>query len=305
MVRTASRRDAEPVKSGDERRRPMEPGGILWDDAGLVTFPLTTGSAFLLQVMHPSIGAVVGERSVFRTDAVGRAARSVASVMTWIYGGEEALAEGDRLRAMHAPLKSVDEHGVTHHALTSGPWAWVMLTAPYSFLIAGEYFARRSPTGAECEALYGELVQVMRNLHVPEKEIAATYEEYRVTFDEIIDQVLVAHRTAWEYLRTVRHVPPPPGMPGLLRPLWRVLMDLPGRLQYFVTIGTLPGKAREKLGIAWTAADERRLRRFGRAIAYLLPVLPERLRYLPIAYEARRAERARRRLHAVLARRPR
>nr|WP_281423555.1 oxygenase MpaB family protein [Nocardia tengchongensis] len=87
----------------------------------MITFSLTAGSAFLLQTMEPSIAAVVDEHSTFRTDALGRAARSIASVMMWIYGGEEALTEADRLRKMHATLNSTDAHGVKHRALSSGP----------------------------------------------------------------------------------------------------------------------------------------------------------------------------------------
>jgi uncharacterized protein (DUF2236 family) len=116
-------------------RQPIGAHTRLWDDTGLVTFSLTTGAAFGLQVMHPTVGAVVGEHSVFRTDAIGRAQRSIASVMTWVYGGPEALTEGDRLRRLHAPLKSTVD-GVTHTALSSGPYAWIILTAPYALLLA-------------------------------------------------------------------------------------------------------------------------------------------------------------------------
>ena len=42
------------------------------------------------------------------------------------------LTEGDRLRALHAPLKSTVD-GVTHTALASGPYAWIILTAPYAY----------------------------------------------------------------------------------------------------------------------------------------------------------------------------
>src|SRR5688572_16052505 len=129
-------------------RQPIGPGTRLWDETGLVTFSLTTGAAFALQVMHPTVGAVVGEHSVFRTDAIGRAQRSIASVMTWIYGGEEALAEGDRLRALHAPLKSTVD-GVTHTALASGPWAWIILTAPYAYTVGAKYFSRKPLTRAD------------------------------------------------------------------------------------------------------------------------------------------------------------
>lgn len=285
-------------------RRPIEPGTRLWEETGLVTFSLTTGAAFALQVMHPSVGAVVGEHSVFRTDAIGRAERSIASVMTWVYGGDEALVEADRLRALHAPLKATDASGVTHRALAAGPWAWILLTAPYAYITAASYFSRRPLEEDDAAAFYAEIQQLMRNLHVVEKEIPPTYADYLVTFDHVLSHVLVAHPTAYEFLRATRRIPPPPGLPVALRPLWRAVAHLPGRLQYFVTVGTLPPRAREILGLPWSERDERRLRRLGRLIGRVVPLLPERLRYFPIAYEARRVERARRALRRVLDKRP-
>ena len=284
-------------------RQPIEAGTRLWDDTGLVTFPLTTGAAFALQVMHPTVGAVVGEHSVFRTDAIGRAQRSIASVMTWVYGGEEALTEADRLRVLHAPLKSTVD-GVVHKALASGPWAWIILTAPYAYETGARYFSRRRFSPAEAEAFYAEIVQLARNLHVAEKEIPPTYDGYREYFDDMLDHTLVAHPTTFDFLAGTRRIPPPPAMPRVLRPVWRVVMDLPGRVQHFVTVGTLPPKARRILGLRWTNRDERVLRALGFVVGRLLPLLPERLRYLPIAYEARRVERARQALRRVLVHRP-
>lgn len=284
-------------------RQPIEPGTRLWEDTGLVTFSLTTGAAFALQVMHPTVGAVVGEHSVFRTDAIGRARRSIASVMTWVYGGEEALAEGDRLRTLHAPLKSTVD-GVTHKALAAGPYAWIILTAPYAYEAGARYFSGKPLSPEDAEAFYAEIVQLARNLHVAEKEIPPTYDAYRKYFDDMLDHTLVAHRTAYEFLAGTRRIPPPPALPRLARPLWRVAMDVPGRLQHFVTVGTLPEKAREILGLTWTRRDEQVLRALGFAVGRLLPLLPERLRYFPIAYEARKVDRARRALRRALARRP-
>jgi uncharacterized protein (DUF2236 family) len=284
-------------------RQPIGPGTRLWDETGLVTFSLTTGAAFALQVMHPAVGAVVGEHSVFRTDAIGRAQRSIASVMTWIYGGEEALAEGDRLRALHAPLKSTVD-GVTHKALASGPWAWIVLTAPYAYTVGARYFSRRPLTRADEEAYYAEIVQLARNLHVAEKEIPPTYDAYLKYFADMVDETLVPHPTVYEYLETTRRVPPPPALPSVLRPLWRLAMDVPGRVQHFVTVGTLPPSARDKLGLSWSGRDERLLRALGYVVGRVVPLLPEKARYLPIAYEARRLERARRALRRVLETRP-
>jgi uncharacterized protein (DUF2236 family) len=285
-------------------RQPIEPGTRLWDETGLVTFSLTSGAAFALQVMHPTVGAVVGEHSVFRTDAIGRAQRSIASVMTWVYGGEEALTEADRLRVLHAPLRSTVD-GVTHKALASGPWAWIILTAPYAYETGARYFSRRRLSPADAEAFYAEVVQLARNLHVAEKEIPPTYDAYREYFDDMLDHTLVAHPTAYDFLAGTRRVPPPPAMPRPLRPLWKVALDLPGRVQHFVTVGTLPAKAREILGLTWTNRDEQLLRALGFVVARLLPLLPERLRYFPIAYEARRLDRARRAFRRALTRRPR
>ncbi len=202
-------------------RRPIQPGTRLWEDTGLITFSLTTGAAFALQVMHPSVGPVVGEHSVFRTDALGRAERSIASVLTWVYGGEEALVEADRLRALHAPLRTTTPDGVTHKALASGPWAWILLTAPYAFTAAARYFSLRPLRRADEEAFYTEIQQLMRNLHVAEKEIPPTYADYLTRFEDVLSNTLIAHPTAYEFLATTRRVPPPLGLPAVLRPLWR------------------------------------------------------------------------------------
>jgi uncharacterized protein (DUF2236 family) len=284
-------------------RQPISPGTRLWDETGLVTFSLTTGAAFALQVMHPAVGAVVGEHSVFRTDAIGRAKRSIASVMTWVYGGDDALREGDRLRGLHAPLTSTVD-GVRYTALASGPWAWIILTAPYAYTVGARYFSARPMSRAEEEAFYAEVVQLARNLHVAEKEIPPTYDDYLAYFADMVEHTLVAHPTAYDFLKATRRVPPPPRTPAVLRPLWRLVMDVPGRIQHFVTIGTLPAVARKKLGLSWTARDERILRALGAVVGRVLPLLPERVRYFPIAYEARRAERARRALRRALERRP-
>jgi uncharacterized protein (DUF2236 family) len=304
MVALSQAVDAVVERNGRRGRRPIEPGSHLWDDVGLITFTLTSGSAFLLQTMHPAIGTVVGEHSVYRTDGIGRALRSIASVQTWIYGGDEGLAEGDRLRVMHKTLNSTGEDGTRYSALASGPWAWVPLTGPFAYATAAQYFSRRPYSADELEALYQEVVQLMRNLHVAEKEIPATYSEYLDKFDEILDNTLVPHQTAYEFLETTRKLPPPVQLPGPLRPLWRVLAFGPGRLQHFVIVGTTPEKAREKLGLEWSATDERALQLIGWAISRTVPLLPERIRYFPIAYQARKAHRERETLRRMLAHRP-
>lgn len=96
-------------RAGPPEPVPFQPGSLLWDTIGLRTSVLAANSAFILQVMHPSIGTVVDQRSRSRVDPVGRAARSFASVQTWVYGGQAVIEEDLRLREMHKPLSAVDE----------------------------------------------------------------------------------------------------------------------------------------------------------------------------------------------------
>ena len=89
-----------------------------------------------------------------------------------------------------------------------------------------------------------------------------------------------------------------------LRPVAGPLVAATGRLGRFISVGTLPPAARDKLGLAWSKADERRLRAVGQVIGRSTPLLPERVRYMPIAYRARQAARAQERLREVLDTRP-
>ncbi|MEV0245582.1 oxygenase MpaB family protein [Nocardia sp. NPDC050712] len=285
-------------------RTPIGPGTRMWDETGLVTFSLTAGSAFLLQTMEPTISAVVDAHSTFRTDPMGRALRSISSVMMWVYGGEEALAEADRLRTMHATLNTTDAAGVKHKALASGPWAWVLHTGTFAFTENARYFARRPLTYAEKEEYYRETVQLMRNFSVAPKEIPENFADFEKFFADYVDNHLEATGTARDYLRVIQSVAPPKQLPRALAPLWRAAVAPVGKLQYFVTVGTTPEPARRKLGLSWSEADERKLQAVGWMIARLVPLLPERVRYFPIAYEARRLERDRVRLRKMIDLRP-
>jgi len=285
-------------------RRPFAPGTRMWDETGLITFSLTAGSAFLLQTMEPTISAVVDEHSTFRTDPLGRAVRSIGSVMMWIYGGDEAIAEADRLRKMHASLNTTPPDGVRHKALASGPWAWVLHTGTFAFTENAAYFSRRPLTAADKEAYYQETVQLMRNFSVAPKEIPANYAEFEKFFTDMVEHHLQDTGTAHDYLRVIRSIAPPTQLPRALHPVWKRAVAPIGRLQYFVTVGTTPEAARRKLGLTWTESDERKLKALGWFIARTVPLLPERLRYFPIAYEARRLERDRARLRKVIDLRP-
>jgi uncharacterized protein (DUF2236 family) len=296
-----------PPRTGRGRKPAPEvftQDALLWDLVGQHLHAATTGSAFLLQVMHPAIGAVVGQRSTYRTDPWGRAARSFASVQTWVYGGQAAIDEGHRLRRMHMTLDATDEQGRYHHALSADPWAWVPLTAYHAVCNYSRYFLPRALTDDQLETAYYEVLRMCRILQVPERSLPPTTDAYRTYFDDMVEHVLEDHATAHQVLATAAQSPPPPWLPAPLRALWPAAGRVGGELNRLVTVGALPPAARDKLGLRWTRTDEAGLRAFGALAGRLNAQLPERVKYMPIAYHARRAARARRSLDLALANRP-
>jgi uncharacterized protein (DUF2236 family) len=299
--------DGAPLRRPRAQRPQLfGPGDLMWELQGQRLLAATSGGAFLLQVMHPAIGAVVDRESVYRTDTWGRAARSFASVQTWIYGGPEAVAESRRLRQMHRGLAAVDEHGREFHALAPQPWAWVPLTAYQATLEYCRRFAPEALGPGDEWRLYQEVLRLCRLLQVPARMLPADPDAYWTYLDHMIDEVLENHPTAHNLLAVIDSGPCPPWLPAPLRLLWRPLGSAAAaNVTRLVTVGALPERARDKLGLSWRRSDELELRAVGRVLGEANARLPERLKYLPIAYRARAAARATQRLQEALAARPR
>ncbi|MFC7303571.1 oxygenase MpaB family protein [Streptomyces monticola] len=252
---------------------------------------LTLPSALTMQVAHPAVGAGVDEHSVFRTDPWGRGERSLRSVQLWVYGGESAAEEGRRLRALHKTIQGTDTRGRRYHALTPAYYAWVHATGFPVFQHTGKYLNRRPYTEAEERQLYAEWLQVGRILGIRDRDMPQTIEEFWPYYRKVLAEELDETEVVRELIAVDRPVPPPGR--GLVRLAWPLLLPLLARFRRFITIGLMPPDARTAIGLPWSPAQERRLRRFGRVVRVLVPLLPERLRYLPLAREARARERRR------------
>ncbi|MFI9725168.1 oxygenase MpaB family protein [Streptomyces sp. NPDC052092] len=287
----------EPAPArGDRASRvepvPFTPDTLLWDMVGDIRVLLYLPAALVLQVAHPAVGAGVDEHSVFRTDPWGRARRSLDSLQLWVYGGDRAVEEGRRLRRLHKDFRGTDTRDRPYHALNPAPYAWVHATGFPVFLRAARYLFRPFDEQGE-RRLHEEARRLGRILGIRERDMPGSPEEFWVYFDAMVRDELERTVVVEELLDARRSVPPPDGAGAVLRRLWPVLCPPLLRLQVFVTRGLLPPVARERLDVVWTARDERRLRLFGRVVRTVVPRLPERLRYLPAAYAARRAARVR------------
>ncbi|WP_307624209.1 oxygenase MpaB family protein [Streptomyces sp. V3I7] len=265
---------------------------MLWHLAGEVRAVLALPAALAMQVAHPAVGAGVDDHSVFRTDPWGRAIRSVASTQLWVYGGEAALEEGRRLRRLHRHINGTDAHGRPYRALDPATYAWVHATGFPGYRYAQCVMGTRPFTEAEERQLYAEWLCVGRVLGIDDRDMPQTVEEFWPYYRGVLRDEIEATVVVRELVSTDVDVPPPPGRAAwmrMLRLVWPALVPPLLRARRFLTIGLMPPDAREAIGLEWTVRQERALRRFGRIVRVVVPLLPERLRYLPYARRARRA----------------
>ncbi|MFF9510239.1 oxygenase MpaB family protein [Streptomyces sp. NPDC014724] len=298
-MRTETDRGDTPV--------PPPPGGVLWGISGDIRALLMLPAALTLQVAHPAVGAGVDEHSVFRTDPWGRGERSLRSLQLWVYGGEEAAEEGRRLRTLHRTIQGTDVRGRRYHALSPANYAWVHATG-FPVYRHGACYLIRPLTDAQQRALYREWLQVGRVLGIHDRDMPQTIEEFWPYFRKVLAEEVELTVVVEDLIATDRPVPPPDRGPLplrlLLKALWPVLFPPLARFRRFITIGLMPPEARAAIGLEWTDAQERRLRRFCGVVRRVVPVLPERLRYLPYARRARAAHRKAVRGRGRLRRRP-
>ncbi|MFK0225359.1 oxygenase MpaB family protein [Streptomyces sp. NPDC090303] len=279
-------------RGGDPLPPPV--GGVLWSVAGDVRALLMLPAALTLQVAHPAIGAGVDDHSVFRTDPWGRGERSLRSLQLWIYGGDEAAREGRRLRELHRTIQGTDAHGRRYHALTPAYYSWVHATG-FPVYRHGLGLLARPLTDAQERQLYAEWLQVGRILGIHDRDMPQTIEEFWPYYRKVLAEEIEATAVVRELLDTALPLPAPDRGPLplrlALRVLWPALRRPFLRLRAFLTVGLMPPDAREAIGLEWTDAQERTMRRSARVVRAVVPVLPERLRYLPLARKAREAAR--------------
>ncbi|MFF3675364.1 oxygenase MpaB family protein [Streptomyces sp. NPDC002120] len=295
MERTAAHTpESRPARPRTDPE-PPPPGGVLWTIAGDVRALLMLPAAFTLQVAHPAIGAGVDQYSVFRTDPWGRGERSLRSVQLWVYGGAEAAEEGRRVRRLHKEIQGTDTRGRRYHSLDPACYSWVHATGFPVYLYAGRYLLRRF-TPAQERQLYREWLQVGRILGIHDRDMPQSIEEYWTYWGRMLAEEIEPTKVARELIATDVPLPRPEAgslaVRVLLRLTWPALRAAFLHLRAFVTVGYMPPEARAALGLEWSPAQERRLRGFSTALRLLVPLLPERLRYLPIARAARARWRA-------------
>jgi uncharacterized protein (DUF2236 family) len=273
---------------------PLGPDSVFWYLTGDWRTLLLAVRALVLQTAHPMVGAGVGEHSFYRSDPYGRLRRTFDSLMAQTYGGAAAAEEGRRLIELHRSIKGVDAQGRRYSALDPEAYLWVHATILESALLFMQHFGRPLDQ-ARTEQMFHDWRRMGLLLGIKDRTLPRDLDEFWQMWDRIsatLENNPVVQDVLFSAPRRPPYVPVPQAVADrLAQPLLKVQRDM--------VAWTLPPALRERFGLApLTAAEERKVRTLAWISRALGRVLPDSLRYLPLAHRARR--RASRRAFADL-----
>ncbi|MEU5097004.1 oxygenase MpaB family protein [Streptomyces sp. NPDC020996] len=274
------------VEVSSEIRAPRR-GDAVWRCFGDIRSTLMAPQLLLLQVSHPVVGAGVADHSNFRAEPWPRLMRTLLSLTTVVYGGQEAAtAEARRLLQVHAPMKGTDSAGRRYHALNPEAYHWVHATLVKGPVDAQRLFGK-GMTDGELEAYYRGMRDVGRVWGLTDHHLPPDWPSFVEYYDDMVAERLEYNRSVQDVLDELsRPAKPFAWIPG---PLWRPFARVAAHFALLVTVGTLPPDLRERLHLRWSARQERALRRFARLVRMLTAPVPPPLRItvsLAIAYWA-------------------
>ncbi len=267
-----------PARETDVTSRVRAPrrGEAVWRYFGDVRSTLMAPQLLLLQVSHPVVGAGVADHSTFRAEPWPRLIRTLLSLTTVIYGGQEAAtAEARRLVRVHAPMKGTDPAGRRYHALNPEAYHWVHATLVKGPVDAQRLFGRGIPE-EELEEYYRGMRDVGRVWGLKDHHLPPDWPSFVEYYDEMVSRHLEHNRSVQDVLdELARPAKPFRRLPG---PLWRPFARVAAHYALLVTVGTLPPELRERLHLSWSGRQERALRRFARLVRLLTALVPPPLR---------------------------
>jgi uncharacterized protein (DUF2236 family) len=268
---------------------PLGPDSLTWRYFGDNRMALLGPRAAVLQNMLPALGQGVDDHSVWFDDTIARLQRSIPPIFDTVYGAD-GRAAGHRVRDFHRPIKGKLPDGSPYSALNPETYYWAHACFVEHLITATDTFIRRL-SEKEKEQIIGESVTWFERYGVSLRGIPRTYAEFTAYFDRMLEERLVAHRTAAYGVGYATKGWP---RPKRVHPVVWFLVHRPlDAASASLTIGGLPSRAREVLGLPWDDRRERRYRRFAALCRALEPVyrrLPVKYRMHPIPRRAFRRE---------------
>ncbi|MGI5163337.1 oxygenase MpaB family protein [Spirillospora sp. CA-253888] len=235
---------------------PLEPGCLLWRYAGDLRSLLPGAAAGLMQLLHPGIGAGVGEHSAFFDAPFDRIHRSVPQIWATILD-PDGPARARRIRDLHKGIGGMDEHRRRYHALEPDTFWWAHATFTWEIFKAAEVFHPETLTAEDHERLYAETVTWYSRYGVSMRPVPPDYAAFQSKFWHVCAKELELTPAAARALDIARNgsdtVSLMPVGGAVAERAGRLVAERPLRL---LTFGCLPPIVRERFDIPWSPLDQ-------------------------------------------------
>ncbi|HEX2053459.1 MAG TPA: oxygenase MpaB family protein [Actinomycetota bacterium] len=138
------------------------PGSISWRVGEDWPSALVGGmSGLILGTLHPLVLAGTLDHSIFRTDPIGRLARTASFVMATAFGSTEvALGVVDYVNRLHSRISGTAPNGVEYSATDPGLAVWTHVTIYGGFLEGHLRYAPNPISGPEVDRYWDEVARV-------------------------------------------------------------------------------------------------------------------------------------------------
>lgn len=263
------------------------PDSVTWRVNREGVLLLGGGTAVILQLAHPLVAAGVSQHSDYREDPWGRLYRTLDLTTKIVFGSTATAAEASaRIRHTHGRVRgrSAEDggrfpEGTRYDARTHDLVMWVHATLVHtSLLVYTRYVGPLSI--AEQRAYYEEQKLLGEQFGVPREHQPESFADFNEYFAEMVEGDALA---VTDGMRDVAAATLRPPLPVVARPLVEALN--------LATVGMLPGRFRDELGLPWGPGRQRLLDASRVMLSAMLPALPRLLREFPPARSADRRVR--------------
>jgi uncharacterized protein (DUF2236 family) len=258
----------------------LTPDSVAWRKASDFRGFLLAGRALVLQVSYPTVANGVREHSDYQSDPWSRLMRTLDFLQGVLYSDDpESVAAG--MRAMHKKIKGTAPDGTQYHALEPEAFTWVHSTLVESMVAVHDAFGRPL-TSYERERFYAEMRGIGGLYGVRERDLPEDWNGFMEYYDWMVEERLGDNDVVQGVLETI--ATPARPLRQIPRGVWRAAFWPASRALWVGTVGWLPARLREKLGVSLTPGDRRLMgvmRGFARGIE---PIMPERLKVFGPSY---------------------
>lgn len=273
--------------SAAESVRSIGPGSLLYESYGDRLGYLCASTTGLLQLMYPPLGRGVEQHSAFYDEPLDRLLRSVPQIMSIIFDGDLRPEQAHRVRDFHRDIKGTMPGGERYHALDPETFFWAHATFVDVAFRVDDLYRGRSMDHARRSAYYLDTLEWWRAYGLTMRVAPPTYDAFVEYWNHHVEHVL--ERTpAAQGLVDIVNRPWSMRQEWMPQPLWAAATRVGGLSVRDVAVGAMPPRVRELCGFPWTASQQARFDAFRAVVQRAWPLLPERVRLVPVARAAYR-----------------